>query len=57
MNVIGVIIVLVLGAAILALPGAWIVMLALGNFGLSQFGLVDCIPAGLIIGALANSGN
>lgn len=42
--------------AVAALPGAWLVMLALGNFGFSQFGLIDCLPAGFILGALV-SGN
>lgn len=46
---------LLLGGLVLAVPLAWIVMLALGNFGFAQFGLVDCIPAGLILGMLASN--
>lgn len=36
-------------------PSTLLVMLALGNFGHSQFGFIDCLPAGAIIGFLAGS--
>lgn len=36
------------------LPGAWLVMLALGNFGFTEFGLIDCLPAGMILVLLIN---
>jgi hypothetical protein len=36
------------------LPGAWLIMLALGNFSLARYGFVDCIPAGVILGMLVS---
>lgn len=53
MQIIAVAIGLIFIAAAIAVPGAWLTMLALGNFGFSQFGLVDCLPAGAIIGMLS----
>jgi hypothetical protein len=43
-------------AALLGGPFTWLLMLALGNFGFVQFGFVDCIPAGIILAALAVKG-
>lgn len=39
-------------AALTVLPGAWLVMLNLGNFGHGQFGLIDCLPAGALTGLI-----
>lgn len=36
-------------AAIMALPLTWMLMLALGNFGLSQYGFIDVWPAAIAV--------
>lgn len=46
---------LVLVAALAATPSTWLLMLALGNFGFPQFGFIDCLPAGLLVGMVASS--
>jgi hypothetical protein len=46
---------LTLTAALAAAPSAGLLMLALGNFGFPQFGFIDCLPAGLLIGMVASS--
>ena len=38
-----------------ALPFAWLAMLAAGNFGFAEFGLIDCYPLGVLLAALANN--
>lgn len=48
--------VLVVGV-IVGLPGTWLVMLAAGNFGFTQIGFADCIPAGILVGLLITKGS
>jgi hypothetical protein len=43
--------------ALTGVPATWLVMLAVGNFGFAQFGFVDCIPVGIIIGMLVTHPN
>lgn len=38
-----------IAAAATAVPLAWMLMLALGNFGLSQYGFIDVWPAAIAI--------
>ena len=33
----------------------WLLMLALGNFGLAQYGFLDVLPAGLLVAGLRAS--
>lgn len=54
-KLIGVLFALAVGAALFAGPATWVVMLALGNFGFSQFGFWDCLPAGIIIAMLTSN--
>lgn len=46
---------LTLVAVFAAAPSTGLLMLALGNFGFPQFGFIDCLPAGLLIGMVASS--
>lgn len=50
-------VVVILGAALFAGPTTALLMLALGNFGFAQFGFVDCLPAGIILAAIASKGS
>lgn len=52
---IGIIAILMFIVGLLGLPAAWLLMLALGNFGFAEFGLIDCIPAGMLISAIATN--
>lgn len=44
-----------LAALILVGPMTFFLMLALGNFGFTQFGFIDCLPGGVILATIGGS--